>query len=802
MPFRLLRGLLLALVFCASALSAQTIDTADYETWARTADRAEQAIEAGRASDGAMQGLRAELVQWRQKFSDAQTVNAKTITSVQAQLDTLGPPPDIGSEPEDIAAQRQGLNDRLAELRAPAQRAEVAFSRANGLVSAIDGLLRERQAEALLERGPTPFNPSIWYDGWVRAASSFRNTWIELESTWRNPTQKATLKANLPGVIVLVVIGIVLLAMGRRWMMRLGMAVQARRTTPARWLAAFVLSLGQVILPLIGLNAILQALYVAGLVGIRLDPLIGEIRAAGLILFFSLWIGSRVFPRSIAVRHPLELSPERQREGRLVTGLIGLVLALERIVSEFARYDNWSAADKAVVFFPLIVVGATMIFRLGQLLKSHGEAALEHQAGDENRPAGDTGYSERLYKILGRGLAIVAFVGPVLAGLGYFEAGKTAVFALLQSMMLLAFVLIVQRVLAELYVLIRRDETVRDGLVPVLTGLTLIIVAAPRFAVIWGVSENQLNEFWLKLREGFVVGDIKVTPTAFLTLAVIFTIGLLATRLLQGALKNTVLPKTKMDGGAQTALVSGIGYIGIFIAALTAITAAGIDLTALGYVAGALSVGIGFGLQNIVSNFVSGIILLIERPISEGDWIEVGGQMGYVRDISVRSTRIETFDRTDVIVPNADFVSGTVTNYTRGNTIGRVIVPVGVAYGTDTRKVETILREIAQAHPMVLSHPPPIVVFQGFGADSLDFEIRAILRDVNWVLSVKSDMNHEIARRFIEEGIEIPFAQRDIWIRNPEALRAPVDPVPEFVDPDADSDVVALGGGETGEAKV
>jgi small-conductance mechanosensitive channel len=748
----------------AMAQAQKAVSEPDYEAWQRVAARADEAIETGRASTSALESLRNELADWRQRFLNAQDINYNAIQTVQRQLDALGPAPEDGAtEAPEIATERSLLDQRMSRLREPVRLAELAFTRADGLIQGIDRIIRERQTDEIMEFGPSPLNPVHWREGFTALGRTFTTLKSEAESAWSNPIQREETAKDIPAILVFLAIGVVLVARGRKWAHALTRKILGDDPGAARWIVGFIVSMGTLFLPLFGVYFLIEAVSSSGLVGLRGEQILDVLGPLVFTYLLARWLASRVFPAREARTLPLNLSPQSRRKGRFYGMLLGAVASGSFFLQQVGEIIQWSQPASVVILYPLMVLCCLLLFRIANLLREHVNA----DAADD----GEETYRSRMTGILAFLMTALAVIVPVLGAIGYFRLAQALLYPSLGSIELLAMLLVLQRVVVEVYVLITKNRAgAAESLTPILVGLVLVLMSLPVFALIWGARVADLTELYARAAEGFFIGDTRISPTIFLTFAFVFLLGYFATRLLQGALKNTILPKTKIDPGGRHAILSGVGYLGIFLAAVIAITSAGIDLTALGYVAGALSVGIGFGLQNVVSNFVSGIILLVERPISEGDWIEVGGVHGNVKDISVRSTIIQTFDRSDVIVPNADLVSGRVTNYTRGNTVGRLIVPVGVAYGTDTKMVEGILQEVAEAHPLVSLNPPPFVVFRGFGADALDFEIRAILRDVNYILSVHSEMNHEIASRFAEAGIEIPFAQRDIWIRNAEVL--------------------------------
>ena len=282
----------------------------------------------------------------------------------------------------------------------------------------------------------------------------------------------------------------------------------------------------------------------------------------------------------------------------------------------------------------------------------------------------------------------------------------------------------------------------------------------------WGLAQTNLQLLLSTLLQGFQIANINIIPSHIFFAALLFILLSLTTRVLRNYVARHGAPVAQ---GNRESLASIVGYIGIAIALLISLLIAGVNFSGLAIIAGALSVGIGFGLQNIVNNFVSGIILLIERPIKPGDRIIVGDTEGYVRRISIRSTHIITLQRADVIIPNSDLTSKQVTNYMLYDTNYKIIISVGIAYGSDVVLAKKLLLEIANAHSNVINYikdHEPTVYFKKFGDNSLEFELWCLITDVNNRGNTITDLNFAIEKAFRENGIEIAFPQREITIRN------------------------------------
>lgn len=287
----------------------------------------------------------------------------------------------------------------------------------------------------------------------------------------------------------------------------------------------------------------------------------------------------------------------------------------------------------------------------------------------------------------------------------------------------------------------------------------LLLLLIGVLLLLWGVPFDILQATVYKAVSGFTIGGIRISLISIFWGIVAFIICLWIIKFIRYRVEFKLLEKTNIDAGTKHSLASGLAYIGYVLSGLLSIAIMGGNLNNIALVAGALSVGIGLGLQDIVKNFVSGIIMLFERPIKVGDWVTINGEEGKVKQINIRSTEIETFNRASVIIPNANVLSNMVTNMTHQNNWVRYAVKVGVAYGSDVELVKKVLLECAASHPKVTKKPAPYVLFQNFGASSLDFELRFYVSDIWAGWEAPSDVRYIINRRFIEEGIEIPFNQ-------------------------------------------
>jgi len=756
-----------ALVLACAAAAQTPEEVAAFNRWDEAAAAAEAQVGDATTTTDDLEALRERLVTQRSEIVAVEQRNQPAIDELNQRLQALGPAPAEGTEeaPE-IAKLRADLNAQIAKANAPVLAAQEAFKRTDGIIGSIDRIVRQRFSAELMSRSPSPLLPGTWRTAIADIGASVRAYIASFERDAAAPSERDARLRRVPLRLGLVIAGLAVAFVVRRrllqWVER-HLAKTTRRRSIA-WLVA-LRNLARLVVPAVGAGLFFAAFDPSGLL-VRADE--GRFFAIPpfvLILIGSGWLaGSLLSPGNRALGLvPLDAAAARQAT-RLVLAL-GVAVSLSFFFSGLSLRWNLSTTTQGTLQLLPVLLGSVVLWHIARLAERRRlpAVAAHGQVRDDSQLVA---IGLRFVYLAVRLVRVVAIVSPVLALLGYLPAASFLVIRTALTLGLLGAAHVVFDLLNKTAQGLLSGPAVPSAdadssLTPVIVGAVVAVAAMPILALTWGARPSGIADFWTAMREGVTLGGIRLSATAIVTLIVVFALGFGLTRLIQTILRGTVLPRTRLDAGGKNAVLAGVGYVGFAVAGLVAVSSAGLNLSSLAIVAGALSVGIGFGLQNVVSNFVSGIILLVERPVKEGDWIEVGGFSGYVKGINVRSTEIQTFDQASVILPNSDLVAGTVLNRTHKGMSGRLQVPISTSYDADPRKIEAILLELAEQHPLVLEDPGPRVLFLALGADTMDFELRCWLRDVNFSLSVRSDLNFEIMDRFRQEGIRTRFWGRE-----------------------------------------
>lgn len=777
--------------------------------WKSALDAVGRQLAAGKSDEADLERLRAEAERVRAAVQGARGEAQARVGAAQQLVEALGPPPAEGQPPEarEVARQRQQLTADLGAAEGRLKQLDVLEARANGLAGDVARAIRDRLASSLLAQGPSALEAGVWSLGATQFVQGVQGLAAGPLARWRSGGFTPLFQKG-SGTLFGLASGLIIGWWLRRWLLgRYGRnTVETAPSYGRRVVAALAEGVCRALLPSLAAAAIALALYATGLVEAPGRPvligftvavifyvLVTGIDRAALAPSASLWRlnrlddrGARMLSRRLnliaAVFAPLLLASIAApalnvgEEGEALIVCIGS-FALGLALLTVTRRGTWHAPE----------AGAPAIEAADALDPLAGTAS----DGSELPPA--RAAAEPFWALLRFAVAVIAVVSPVAALLGYVNLARYLLENLIWTGIGLGVLLIARRLLAEgidRLVLVdgvhrgplARMFALKEGSAQTLGFWLMLVVDLVLFALAgvllllrWGVRWADIAGGLNALLYGFKLGGMTLSLLDVLIAAALFSAILAVSRVSQRVLEERVLPHTRMDIGLRNSLKSGVGYIGLAVAIAVAVSTLGIDLSKAALLAGALSVGIGFGLQNIVSNFVSGLILLAERPIKVGDSVVVGTSEGVVRRINVRATELETAQRASVIIPNSMLLSQAVLNWTHKDTFGRVEIAVGVAYESDPEEVQRILLDCAQRHPDVSRWPAPSVMFRAFGASSLDFELRAFLNNVELKGRVGSDLRFAIFRAFREHGIEIPFAQSEVRLRDLERLEALVD---------------------------
>ena len=757
------------------------------EEWKTEISETEAKLNRPDLSDSDIDGLRNRLEEIR--AAALQTIEdlKPELRNFESRAEQLKQPEGGPQESQAIVEEREEVEEQLTKLNSVIQQLEVLAL----VASQVSGRAAEHQRTRFLQRifepGRSVIGPRFWIDGIANSAALYDRLRFIIKNWFQTTAETQTLVGWLARI------GVLIFAWAIIWPLRLRVqrliGPNLRDNNPSLldrlWRAVY--------LPVTNVIAVAIAFGMITVLAVRFTDVailrVGQIAGIGMIAF--LWFvflssASRgvLAPGAPPWRLPTMSDALAVKLNRLLTLLAGVFavnIFMSKVSSALFLPVEFTAMQGGILAALVTATMVAMLFAAGRGALSEDEEAIAVTVIGE---PGLFSWIARLRwllwlfvfvnisaLILGY-IALASFLSEQLIITGVLFAGAYLIHLLADEALTsgLASDLVLGKFVRRTFSMSTRAVE-RLGLVLItVTDVLLLLVVGPLLVLQWTVTWIDLKSWLTVAFFGFKIGDVTISPSSILIAVAVFAFVFLLTRFVVRWLDQRMLRRTKLDRGIRDSIRVAASYAGVIIAALIAASYAGLDFTNLAIVAGALSVGIGFGLQSIVNNFVSGLILLAERPIRVGDWIIVGTDEGTVRKINVRSTEIETFDRSTVIVPNSTLITGSVHNWTHRDKIGRLKIPVGVSYDADPERVEELLQEIAESESMVLRSPAPYVYFKDFGSSSLDFELRCYIFDVDEMLTVLSKLRFAIFRRLKEEGIEIPFPQRDIHLRDMDRI--------------------------------
>lgn len=777
-PARLLRSFLirltvvLAAIVCAvpSTLHAQqaapAIVTAQQpviDALSTKTDDLERRVEANAQDDSRLADLRTELEALAREVLQAGVAFRPRLTEINTRLELLGQPPAEGQPPEAemVTAERQALTSEKAQINILIGDAEAISLRVNRLIERIAQMRRDLFANTLSKRY------DVDYALFGEVAAVFTDEMARLYNTvasWLRFVVQFKLPSVLGATFFALAAAAVLMIGGRRVFGRLITADPADADPPyiSRLSVAFWSTF---------LRSAAIAVFFVGTWFFYdyFDVLRGDIGAMLWSLFVVIALVLFVNRLSHAVLSPnlpnwrlLEIEP---RPARVLTWLItamAVATGTDYLLGEVFRIRGAPLALTVGESLAATVIVGLLVLMI---------ASVRPFVDGEGRPRGWPILLRISFYVVGAATVLAAMLGYI--GLAKFVSQQIVVTGAILAMMYIgvqsgravaeegAFAgTALGRRLGERFHI---EETTADQLglaTSILINILVLLVGLPLILLQWGFQWGDIRSWAYTIATEIRIGTVSFSLIGILTGIAVFAIGLFATRWFQRWLDDSVMTRGRVDAGVRNSIRTAVGYAGVALAGLIGISAAGIDLSNLALIVSALSLGIGFGLQNVVSNFVSGLILLAERPFKVGDWVVAGTTSGTVKKISVRATEIETFQRQTVILPNSELINAAVGNWTHRNKLGRVDVKVNVAYGQDAHKAHEIMLAIAKGHPLVLKNPEPFVVFANFGPAALEFEIRVFLSDILNGMKVQNDIRFAVLDAFAAAGIDIPSSPR------------------------------------------